>query len=98
MLLVPYLPRSFGLAKEHLVAVLGGGSLLTTFAQEEGFFGVVDEVEEQVVGGEQVVRDGGTLVDVGEGAEGRAVDDDLICAEQVCIEVVIGDYSFATVA
>ena len=40
-------------------------------------------------GGEQFVWDVGTLVDVGKSAERRAVDDDLILAEPIFIEILV---------
>jgi len=91
MLFIPYLPRGFGLADKHLVAILGGGSVLAALAEELRLSRIVDEVEEQVVGGEQMVRDGRTLVDFGESAEGRTVDDDHILVHHLSIEIIISD-------
>ena len=95
---IPYLPSRFSLTDEHLVTILRGCSVLSAHSKEAGLSGIVHQVEKQVVGSEQFVWDVGTLIDVGERAQGGTINDDTVFAEQSLIEVSIGNHTLTRAA
>ena len=61
---LPDLPGRKSLKQQHFESVLDDGSFFFPFLHEEGFIRVVQKVVQQMVRGEQVVRNVGTCVDI----------------------------------
>lgn len=88
-----YLPRTLGLFFEHGHPVVGFGVPVLAQDHESGLFGVVDEVDEDVLLAEDGIVDFGEIV-VWKHAHGRCVDDEVTLAQHLIGERVVGVVAF----
>lgn len=70
VLFVPKSPRGNGLQVEHLQPVFHNSAMLPAFLHEACVLGIIDKVEEQVLGCEMFVGDVRCVVHVGKHADG----------------------------
>ncbi len=95
---IPPIAGFICLTEQHLHAVFHACAVFTSVAEEQGLFGVVDAVEEQMIVRQALIRYCGTDVCVGPHADGCAVDDDFVFFHRCRVQVLIGHCSRAFVA
>ena len=93
ILTVPYFPSCFCLQVEHLKAVLDGGAVCLALLQKQCLGGVIHKVVEHVTVAYIFIRYVRTSVNVGEGAEWCAVDDDGMLIYEVFAQIAVAEHA-----
>ena len=79
---MPEIPRELGLKMKHEETVGGTGAAEEPEVHEGGEGWIVDEIVEEVVWGEEVIGEGGTVIDTGPSTERGGVDEEMVGREE----------------
>ena len=91
VLSLPDFPTGESLKKQHLEAVLHGGTVLLALFHEASLIGIVKQIVQQMVGGETLVRYIGTRINLGVHAKRGGVDNDGVLTDYLRSQLLVGE-------